>query len=96
MILHDAIEMFIDHQKNRVREKTRESYGYLFRNLESLLGTVGLHDVSSQDLYEFLLLLTEGRSKTTARLRYAQRPMPRGARTSPTSPWRKAPVILSQ
>jgi integrase/recombinase XerD len=36
------------------------------------LGTVDLHDVSPQDLYEFLLLLTEGCAKSTARLRYAQ------------------------
>ena len=39
MTLHEAIELFKDHQKNSVKEKTRESYGYLFRNLEALLET---------------------------------------------------------
>jgi integrase/recombinase XerD len=72
MTLREAMLVFKDHQKNSVREKTRESYGHLFRNLEGLLGDVTLDEVSSQDLYEFLLLLTEGRAKSTARLRYAQ------------------------
>jgi hypothetical protein len=38
MTLREAIELFKDHQKNSARSKTRESYGYLFRNLEALLG----------------------------------------------------------
>ena len=37
MTLHEAIELFKDHQKDNAKEKTRESYGYLFRNLETLL-----------------------------------------------------------
>ena len=72
MTLQEAIEVFRDHQKNSVRDKTRESYGYLFRNLGTLLGDTALNDVSPQDLYEFLLILTEGRARSTARLRYAQ------------------------
>ncbi len=72
MILQEAIEVFRDHQKYGVREKTGESYGHLFRNLAALLGDAVLADVSSRDLYEFLLLFTEGRAKSTARLRYAQ------------------------
>ena len=72
MTLREAIEVFKDHQKNSARSKTRESYGHLFRNLEALLGDAALGDISSQDLYQFLLLLTEGRARATARLRYAQ------------------------
>ncbi|MGA2107111.1 MAG: tyrosine-type recombinase/integrase [Syntrophorhabdales bacterium] len=72
MTLPDAIELFRDHQKNSARKKTRESYGYRFRNLVILFGDAALDGISSQDLYHFLLLLTEGRAKTTARLRYAQ------------------------
>jgi integrase/recombinase XerD len=72
MTLREAKLVFRDHQKNSVRAKTRESYGHLFRNLEGLLGDVALDEVLSQDLHEFLLLLTEGRAKSTARLRYAQ------------------------
>lgn len=72
MTLRTAIGLFRDHQKNSVREKTRESYSYLFRNLEALLGDTAIDDISSQDLYQFLLLLTEGCARSTARLRYAQ------------------------
>ncbi len=72
MTLRDAIEQFRDHQKNSAKEKIRESYGYLFRNIEALLGNASLDELSPQDIYQFLLLLTEGRARTTARLRYAQ------------------------
>jgi len=72
MTLHEAIEVFRDHQKDNAKEKTQKSYGYLFRNLETLLGNGLLRDISPQDLYQFLLLLTEGRTRSTARLRYAQ------------------------
>ena len=72
MTLRDAIEQFREHQKTSAKEKTRESYGYLFRSMEALLGNTMIESISSQDLYQFLLLLTEGRARTTARLRYAQ------------------------
>jgi integrase len=72
MTLHEAIELFKDHQKDNAKEKTRESYGYLFRNLEALLENGPLDAILAQDLYQFLLLLTEGRARSTARLRYAQ------------------------
>ena len=72
MRLREAIELFKDHQKDNAKEKTRKSYGYLFRNLETLLDDVVLEGMSPQDLYQFLLILTEGRARSTARLRYAQ------------------------
>jgi integrase/recombinase XerD len=72
MTLRETIELFRDHQKNSTRDKTQESYGYLFRNLEALFGDSVMENMSSQDLYHFLLLLTEGRARSTARLRYAQ------------------------
>jgi hypothetical protein len=71
MTLRVAIELFKDHQKNSVRDKTRESHAHMFRNLEALLGDAILDSVSSQDIYQFLLLLIEGRARSTARLRYA-------------------------
>jgi hypothetical protein len=47
MTLREAITLFRDHQKNSVREKTRESYGHLLRSLEALLGDTALDEVSS-------------------------------------------------
>jgi integrase/recombinase XerD len=72
MTLREAIELFKDHQKKSVRGKTRESYEHTLRNLEGLLGDHVLEAILSQDFYQFLILLTEGRGKSTARLRYAQ------------------------
>jgi hypothetical protein len=72
MTLHEAIELFREHQKNSARDKTRESYSHLLKNLETLLGDHAFECIVSQDLYQFLILLTEGRAKNTARLRYAQ------------------------
>lgn len=50
MTLREAIELFKDHQKNSARNKTRESYGHVFRNLEAFLGDAALGDISFQDL----------------------------------------------
>jgi integrase/recombinase XerD len=72
MTVHLAIELFREHQKNSARDKTRESYSHLLKNLETLLGDHALECIGSQDLYQFLITLTEGRAKNTARLRYAQ------------------------
>jgi len=72
MRLCEAIELFKDHQKDNAKEKTQKSYSYLFRNLETLLDDGVLEAMSPQDLYQFLVILTEGRARSTARLRYAQ------------------------
>jgi hypothetical protein len=68
MRLREAIEVFEDHQKDNTKEKTRKSYGCLFRNLETLLNDVVLERVSPQDPYQFLLILTDGQARSTARL----------------------------
>jgi hypothetical protein len=44
----------------------------IYSNLEALLGDHVLDSIGSQDLYQFLILLTEGRAKSIARLRYTQ------------------------
>ena len=55
MTLPQAIELFRDHQKTSARTKTRESYGYLFRNPEALFGGAALEGISFQDLYQSLV-----------------------------------------
>ncbi len=72
MTLHMAIELFREHQKNSVRDKTRESYGHLLKNVEAVFADRVLESIGSHDLYQFLITLTEGRAKNTARLRYLQ------------------------
>ena len=70
--LLQAIALFRDHQKNSARDKTRESYGHLLKNVEPVFGDRALESIGSHELYQFLITLTEGRAKNTARLRYAQ------------------------
>lgn len=48
MTLRTAIELFRDHQKTSVQNKTRESCGYLFRSLEALLGDTTFENTSPQ------------------------------------------------
>ncbi len=64
MTVHMAIALFREHQKNSARDKTRESYGHLLKNLEALLGDRVLDSIGSHDLYQFLITLTKGRAKT--------------------------------
>ena len=66
MTVHMAIELFREHQKNSARDKTRESYSHLLRNLEARFSDCVLDSIASQDLYQFLITLTEGRAKNTA------------------------------
>jgi Phage integrase, N-terminal SAM-like domain len=68
MTLHEAIALFREHQKNSVRDKTRESYGHLLKNVESVFGKRVLESIGSHDLYQFLITLTEGRAKKTPRV----------------------------
>lgn len=66
------IELFRTHQKNQAREKTRESYAYLLRTLEMLFGEKAMDATSAEDIHQFLLSVTSGRARSSARLRYAQ------------------------
>jgi integrase/recombinase XerD len=72
MTLQEGIELFRTHQKNQAREKTRESYTYLLRNFETLFGETMMDAISAEDIHQFLLIVTDGRARSSARLRYAQ------------------------
>ncbi|MGD0238546.1 MAG: site-specific integrase [Syntrophorhabdales bacterium] len=72
MTLQEGIKLFRTHQKSQAREKTRESYAYLLRNLETLFGETTVEAVSGEDIHQFLLIVTDGRARSSARLRYAQ------------------------
>jgi integrase/recombinase XerD len=72
MTIQEGIELFRSHQKNQAREKTRQSYAYLLRNFETLFGETVLKQISTEHIHRFLLIVTDGRAKSSARLRYAQ------------------------
>ncbi len=72
MTVKEAIELFGSHQQAHVRQKTRHGCRYLIRNFEMLFGDPHVEEISREDIYQFLLIMTEGRTKSSARLRYAQ------------------------
>ena len=72
MTIQEGIELFRTHQKSQAREKTRESHAYLVRNLETLFGETVLEAIRAEDIHQFLLTVTDGRARSSARLRYAQ------------------------
>jgi len=72
MTMKQAIELFRSHQQAHIRKKTQDSYRYLVHNFETLFGDSLVEAISSEDIYQFLLIVTEGRAKSSARLRYAQ------------------------
>ncbi len=72
MKIKEAIRLFKHHQKTRLKEKTRRTYRHLLKHFETQFGDCVLESIESEALYEFLESLTEGLSKETRRLRYAQ------------------------
>ena len=72
MTLQEGIELFRTDQKSQAREKTRESYAYLLRNLETLFGETAIEAISADDIHQFLLIVTDGGATSSARLRYAR------------------------
>ena len=72
MTIQERIELFRSHQKSQAREKTRESYAYLLHNLEMLFGETAIEAISAEDIHQFLLIVTDGRARSSVRLRYAQ------------------------
>ncbi len=72
MTVQEGIELFRRHQQSQAREKTRESYNYLLRNLEAHCGEKAVDAICADDIQQLLLTVTGGRAKSSARLRYAQ------------------------
>jgi len=72
MTVQEGIELFKRHQQSQAREKTRESYAYLLRNLESFFGEKAMDAISAEDIHQLLFAMTSGRARSSARLRYTQ------------------------
>jgi integrase/recombinase XerD len=72
MTMQEGIELFKRHQQSQAREKTRESYNYLLRNLDARFGEKAVDAICADDIQQLLLTVTGGRARSSARLRYAQ------------------------
>jgi site-specific recombinase XerD len=67
-----ALKIYKDYQQSNLRQNTIIGYRYVLDTFEELFGERDLKSVSSEDIFQFLELLTEARSQTTKRHRYAQ------------------------
>lgn len=67
-----ALKIFKDYQQSNLKQRTVIGYRYLLNTFEELFGERDLTSITSEEIVEFLELLTETRSQTTKRHRYAQ------------------------
>ncbi|MHA2219833.1 MAG: tyrosine-type recombinase/integrase [Candidatus Hodarchaeales archaeon] len=72
MRIKEGITLFKYQQKANLKQRTLYSYDYLLRKFEALFSERSVETVSVDEIYHFLENLTEGFSKATRRLRYAQ------------------------
>jgi integrase len=67
-----ALKVFRDYQKSSLKPSTLIGYRYLLDNFEELLGERDLASISSEEIFQFLDLLTENNCRSTKRHRYSQ------------------------
>ena len=76
MTIQEGIELFRSHQKSQAREKTRESYAYLLRNLETLFGETAVNAICVVETDRASMLPLSERMRNT----YNDRSKPRDPR----------------
>ncbi len=72
MTIQKSIELFRQHQKGSLRKSTLKSYGKFIGQFEERFGTYEVSTISSEEIGKFLDERTEGLSRSTRHLRYAQ------------------------
>lgn len=72
MTIKEAIELFKQHQKSTVKKSTLKSYGRFLEQLKVKFTEEQVISVSPDDIGKFLEESTEGLSRPTRHLRYAQ------------------------
>ncbi len=72
MIIKEAVELFRQHQKGNVKKNTIRSYGKFLDLLQARFSEKTVDSVSPDDISRFLEQCTEGLSRSTRHLRYAQ------------------------
>jgi integrase/recombinase XerD len=72
MIIQEAIELFREHQRGTVKKSTLKSYGKFLNHFRDRFLTSEVASVSTDQIGKFLEEATEGLSRSTRHLRYAQ------------------------
>ena len=72
MTLKEAITLFGYHQRSNLKLRTVRSYQPLLQRFEAEFGERSFDSIGSDEVYQFLEMVTGNHSKSTRRLRYAQ------------------------
>ena len=72
MTIQKAIELFRQHQRGSLRKSTLKSYGKFLGQFEEQFANDEVAAISAEEIGKFLDERTEGLSKSTRHLRYAQ------------------------
>ncbi|UCG63688.1 MAG: site-specific integrase [Deltaproteobacteria bacterium] len=72
MNIATALKLFRDYQRSNLKPNTAISYRYLLDNFEELLGERNPTFTRSEEIFQFLDLLTENNCRSTKRHRYSQ------------------------
>jgi integrase len=72
MKMQEVLSQFRQHQKFNLKQKTIGCYRYLLERFEEKYGDRTFESLGPDEIFEFLEHLTQGLSKSTRRLRYAQ------------------------
>jgi integrase/recombinase XerD len=68
----EAITLFQTYQRSSHRKRTLQSYLPMLNQFKTLYGETVFENIGSDEVYRFLEEVTQGRAKSTRRLRYAQ------------------------
>ncbi len=72
MVIQQAMELFKEHQKGTVKKSTLKSYGKFLEHFNQSFSNFEVISVSADQIGRFLDECTEGLSRSTRHLRYAQ------------------------
>ncbi len=72
MTIKEAIGIFKERQYTILKKRTKSSYDYLLKQFEDLLEERVFESIGSEEIYQFLEIITDNSAKSTRRLRYAQ------------------------
>jgi site-specific recombinase XerD len=72
MVIQEAIKLFKEHQKGAVKKSTLKSYGKFLDRFLERFSACEVISVSADQVGKFLEETTEGLSRSTRHLRYAQ------------------------
>jgi integrase len=68
----EAITLFQTYQGSSHRKRTLQSYLPMLNQFKALYGETVFENLGSDEVYRFLEDVTQGRARSTRRLRYAQ------------------------